>query len=167
MGLSCCYSSSRNNNDIENLKGKTQQRSCISRMLVCFSEKYFIAKLTGKDYREEDIEEEIRSKLKFKRLSFYDYNEEKNGLLEISPFGFDYNSLDCDKDYIKGKAEMETENSEVSSMSSYQSVDEGAISVLSMEQIRNMRLMQLTSKLPQDDCLGMELESNSDSDDEE
>ena len=57
--------------------------------MLCFSEKYLIARLTGKDYREEDIEEQIRSKLKFKRLSFYDYNEEKSGLLELNPSGFD------------------------------------------------------------------------------
>ena len=49
--------------------------------MLCFSEKYFIAKLTGRDYKEEDIEEEIRNKLKFKKLSFYDYNEEKSNLL--------------------------------------------------------------------------------------
>lgn len=116
--------------------------------MLCFSEKYFIAKLTGKNYNNEDIEEEIRNKLKFKRLSFYDYNEEKSGLLEISPSGFDCSQVKGDYDYLKGMAETEGDNSEISSMSSYQSVDEGAISVLSMEQIRNMRLIQLTSSLP-------------------
>lgn len=105
--------------------------------MVCFSEKYFIAKLTGREYKEEDIEEEIRSKLKFKRLSFYDFNEEKSSLLEIG--AFDYTKMKGDYDYLKGLAETEGENSEISSMSSYQSVDEGAISVLSMDQIRNMR----------------------------
>ena len=77
-------------------------------------------------------------------MSFYDYNEEKSGLLEISPTGFDSSQMKGDYDYLKGMAETEGDNSEVSSMSSYQSVDEGAISVLSMEQIRNMRLRQLT-----------------------
>lgn len=105
--------------------------------MLCFSEKYFIAKLTGRDYKEEDIEEEIRNKLKFKKLSFYDYNEEKSNLLEIGEFN--YKQMKGDYDYLKGMAETEGENSEISSMSSYQSVDEGAISVLSMDQIRNMR----------------------------
>mgnify|MGYP001387645488 CR=1 FL=1 len=67
-----------------------------------------------------------------------------------------------DFDYLKGRAETEAENSEVSSMSSYQSVDEGAISVLSMEQIRSMRLIQLTSNLPKG--TGMELDSDTGSD---
>lgn len=92
-------------------------------------------------------------------MSFHDFNEEKSGLLEITGNGFDYSQMKGDTDYLKGRAETETENSDLSSMSSYQSVDEGAISVLSMEQIRNMRLMQLTSKLPKDDGVGIELDS--------
>ena len=66
--------------------------------MVCFSEQYLIAKLTGRDYKEEDIEEQLRKKLKFKRLSFYDYNEEKSGLLEIGDF--DYTKMKGDSDYL-------------------------------------------------------------------
>ena len=44
-----------------------------------------------------------------------------------------------DADYLKAKSETEAENSDMSSMSSMQSVDEGAVTMLSMDQIRNMR----------------------------
>ena len=122
-----------------------QQDSCLSRLLVCFSEKYLIGKLTGKDYQQQEIEDEIRRKLKFKRLSFYDYNEEKTGFLEIAPGTLDYSIINKDLDYLKGRADTETDNSEISSMSSFKSVDEGAVAALSMDQIRNMRLIQLNA----------------------
>ena len=75
--------------------------------------------------------------MKFKRLSFYDYNEEKTNLLEFNLF--DSKGMKGDADYLKAKSETETENSDMSSMSSMQSVDEGAVAMLSMDQIRNMR----------------------------
>ena len=52
-----------------------------------------------------------------------------------------------DADYLKAKSETETENSDMSSMSSMQSVDEGAVAMLSMDQIRNMRQAKLNAKL--------------------
>lgn len=87
----------------------------------------------GKQYKEQDIEEEIRKKLKFKRLSFYDYNEEKTGFLEITPGGLDYSIIKQDLDYLKGMADTETDNSDLSSMSSFKSVDEGAVAALSID----------------------------------
>ena len=75
--------------------------------------------------------------MKFKRLSFYDYNEEKTNLLEFNLF--DSKGMKGDADYLKAKSETETENSDMSSLSSMQSVDEGAVAMLSMDQIRNMR----------------------------
>jgi len=62
MGLSmcCCCSSSasQSNKELdEKLKIQTQRKSCISRMMVCFSTEYMLARLLGKDLKEEDIEE--------------------------------------------------------------------------------------------------------------
>ena len=71
-----------------------------------------------------------------------------------------------DFDYQKGRSNTEEDVSEISSMSSYQSVDEGAISVLSVDQIRNMRSIQMTLNPSKDDDLGMELDSDSDTDED-
>ena len=72
-----------------------------------------------------------------------------------------------DFDYQKGRSNTEEDVSEISSMSSYQSVDEGAISVLSVDQIRNMRSIQMTLNPSKEDDLGMELDSGSASDTDE
>lgn len=40
------------------------------------------------------------------------------------------------------KGDCDTDNSDMDSISSFQSVDEGAIAILSMDQIRNMRAKQ-------------------------
>ena len=85
------------------------------------------------------MEDEISRKLKIKGLSFYDYNEEKKNLLEITPSipGMDQHR----KSFKSMNGENipwnlddgDTDNSDIESISSFQSMDEGAIAVLSME----------------------------------
>ena len=57
----------------------------MARLMFCSSEKYLLSRYTGKDYHHSDLEDEIARKLRFKSLSFNDYNEEKTSLLEITP----------------------------------------------------------------------------------
>ena len=136
----CCFSS-------DNKKSKETidkpQRSCLSRFIFCCSENYFLSRLTGKDYHHEHIEDQIARKFRSRQLSFYDYNEEKTNLLEITPSGLTTESLKsmsfAEDDEWRGKRDCDTDNSDMDSISSFQSLDEGAISILSMDQIRNMK----------------------------
>lgn len=62
--------------------------------------------------------------MRFKSLSFYDFDEDKKPLTDSTAMNFD-----------------DSENDDA--VSEFQSVDEGAIAVMSMDEIRNMRDMQL------------------------
>ena len=53
----------------------------------------------GKDLKEDDIEEQLRKKLKLQRLSFNDFNEEKSGLLSPCTPDFDIEAMKADIDY--------------------------------------------------------------------
>ena len=75
---------------------------------------------TGRRYDEDTIETQMR----FKSLSFYDFDEDKKPLTDSTAMNFD-----------------DSENDDA--VSEFQSVDEGAIAVMSMDEIRNMRDMQL------------------------
>ena len=92
-------------------QSKKRQDSYAEETPGCFS------RMTGK-YDEIDEYGEQR----FKALSFYDYNEDKKNLLESTA----NDGLDFD-------------DSEMDSASEYQSVDEGAVAVLSMDEIRKMK----------------------------
>ena len=91
------------------------RKGCMSRMLDSCGERAFLRRLQGKDDTPDDLH------LRFKALSFYDFDEDKTLLNSSMHF-------DSDGD--------ETE-------SEFHSVDEGAIAVLSMDEIRNMRNLQL------------------------
>lgn len=65
--------------------------------------------------------------MRFKSLSFYDYDEDKRNLFDKNHS--DSNNLDFDDD------EMDE--------SVCEAVDEGAIVVLSVDQIRNMKTLQM------------------------
>ena len=142
--LCCCSSSKKNEKELDTVNNKPQ-RSCLSRFLFCSSEKYLLGRLTGKDYQQDQFDEEFARKLRFKSFSFNDYNEEKTCFLEITPTGglADlYKSMDFDdqSDYkAKYGERLDTDNSDIDSISSFQSLDEGAIAPLSMDQIRNMK----------------------------
>ena len=97
---------------------KQTNKCFINRLLDVFGEESLMARLLGK--RSDRLEIETS----FKQLSFYDFNEEKSSLLGQTP-GMNFES---DGD--------ETE-------SDIRSVDEGAIAVLTMEEIRNMKDLEL------------------------
>ena len=120
MGQVFCCCSSKHNNE-KQMNGK-QQRSCLSRFVFCFSEKTFLSILTGKHQEREHIEDQIARKLRSRQLSFYDYNEEKTNLLEITP-GLTTESLksmsfDHGNDYVD-KLDYDTDNSDMDSISSF------------------------------------------------
>jgi len=81
-----------------------------------------LSRITGKEEYTDEFGE-----IRFKQLSFYDFDEDKKNL--IDPSNVD-NTLDFDE-------------SEYDSASDYQSVDEGAIAILSIDEIRNMKKLEL------------------------
>ena len=89
-------------------------------MLGCCGEKAMMGAYTGKRYEEDSLETQMR----FKSLSFYDFDEDKKPLTDSTAMNFD-----------------DSENEDA--VSEFQSVDEGAIAVMSMDEIRNMRDLQL------------------------
>ena len=118
--LCCCCNKK---NEKESAAPQQPQSSYLSRFLFCFSEKNLLARLTGKEYRQENFDDEFARKLRFKTLSFQDYNEEKTCLLEITPGGLDscYKSMDFEEYYdMKAKGcNYDTDNSDIDSISSF------------------------------------------------
>ena len=62
--------------------------------------------------------------MRFKTLSFYDFDEDKRNLIN------------------NDKTDMGFDDSQCETLSDFQSVDEGAIAVLSMDEIRNMKNLE-------------------------
>lgn len=105
----CCTSKKGNSNQTPQ---DEEERSCAGRWMGTFGERALGRRFTGQPLEDEDAH------LRSKALSFYDFDEDKSSLL-TSGMRFDSEG-------------DETE-------SEFNSVDEGAIAVLTMDEIRNMR----------------------------
>ena len=115
--------------------------SYLLRWIFCCRVSSIVARLMGKETLEETIDDEILRHIKTKSLRFHDYDEEKHSLLEmnITPGrAADLTAMNFDDSDEDNNADRFTDDG---SLSDAQSVDEGAIAVLSMEEIRNMRNM--------------------------
>ncbi len=93
----------------------------MGKFLNCFGEKSLVARIVGKDEINEN------DTPRFKALSFYDFDEDKS---LINGSG---NSRDIE---FNDDGDLDDDQSD------NKSVDEGAIAILSMDEIRNMHKMQ-------------------------
>lgn len=106
----CCRNKPRQDRD-----ASEERRGCLSR-------------LKGESWTPTDEFGEMR----FKSLSFYDFDEDKSKLVEYGQGAVEDSHLNFDDD-----------DSDVDTLSDFQSVDEGSIAILSMDEIRNMKNLEM------------------------